>query len=106
MGIPYREETPSGWSATVEQTWHIEEVPDGVRLYGICPTCKDPSETRVVVVSVAPGAGAGAERKSVASDGKEPVLVVCDCEGEHEGGPPGRRGCGRAGYLNLISDGA
>lgn len=106
MGIPYRAETPTGWAAAIERTWKIEELPEGVRLYGICPTCNDPSETRVVAVAVAPGANTGAERKSVASDGKEPVLVVCDCEGGHDGGPPGQRGCGRAGYLNLVSDDA
>jgi hypothetical protein len=105
VSTPYREETPPGWAAAVERTWKIEPVPDGVRLYGICPTCDDPSETSVVVVAVAPGASPGAERKSVASDGTERVLVVCNCAGEHEGRPAGRRGCGRAGYLNLVSDG-
>lgn len=104
MTVPYREETPAGWSARVEQTWQIEEVPQGVRLHGTCPTCDHDSETRVVVVAVAPGARADGGTKSVASGGAEPVMVVCDCAEEHDGRPAGRRGCGRAGYLNLVSD--
>jgi hypothetical protein len=102
--FPYREETPPGWSEAVERTWRIEEVPQGVRLHGVCPTCDHESETQVVVVTVAPGARTDGESKSVASEGAEPVLVVCDCSAEHAGRPGERRGCGRAGYLNLIPD--
>ena len=104
MAVPYREETPSGWAEAVEKTWQIDEVLDGVRLHGTCPTCDHPSETRVVVVAVAPGARTDAERKSLTSDGAERVLVVCDCAQEHDGRPPERRGCGRAGYLDLVDD--
>ncbi len=106
MTIPYREETPAGWSATVEQTWRIEVVPGGVRLYGECPTCGHASETPVVAVAVAPGARTDAERKSVASDKPEPVLIACQCAEEHDGRPPERHGCGRAGHFSLIPDDA
>ena len=106
MTIPYREETPPGWSAVVVQTWQIDEVPGGVRLHGNCPTCDHPSETPVVEIIVAPGATSGAERKSVASDGAERVLIICACAQEHEGRPPERHGCGRAGLIDLTSDDA
>lgn len=104
MTVPYREETPAGWSTAVERTWQIEEVQGGVRLYGACPTCDHPSETKVVVVAVAPGARTDAERKSVTADEAEQVLVICGCVEQHGGRPPERRGCGRAGYLNLMPD--
>lgn len=105
MAIPYLEETPAGWSRTVQQTWQVEEVRRGVRLFGSCPTCGHPSESAVVEVATAtPGGSSDPGRKSFGGGGPEPLLVVCDCTEEHEGRPPGRRGCGRAGYLNLVPD--
>jgi hypothetical protein len=102
--IPYLEETPAGWSAIVQQTWQIEEVPDGVRLYGRCPTCDHPSETPVRLVAVAPGARSDGERKSLDSGEPERVLIVCACNQEHDGRPAEKHGCGRAGYLDLVPD--
>jgi hypothetical protein len=103
--VSYREETPQGWSRTVQQTWQVEEVPRGVRLSGACPTCGHTSESLVVeVITSTPGGQVDGGRKASASSKKEPVLVVCDCGEGHDNRPAGRRGCGRAGYLNLVSD--
>ncbi|GLW31615.1 hypothetical protein [Actinoplanes regularis] len=99
MTDPYREETPDGWSDRVAQTWEVEDVTDGLRLFGDCPTCRHPSETRVVVIRTAPGARPGLDLTR-----PEPVLVVCECAEEHEGRPAGRTGCGRAAYLELVTD--
>lgn len=96
----YAEETPPGWTRLVEQSWTIEEVSNGLRLFGKCPTCEHQTETRVVLVSLAPGN----ERKTTDPLKPEPVLVICDCAEEHEGRPAGRSGCGRAGYLELVDE--
>jgi hypothetical protein len=102
MADPYREETPDGWSDTVARTWQVESVADGLRVFGDCPTCHHPSEVRVVTVTTAPGALPA--KTALDPSRPEPVLVVCDCTQEHEGRPAGRNGCGRAGYLELITD--
>jgi hypothetical protein len=104
--VSYREETPPGWSRAVQQTWQVEEVQRGVRLSGACPTCGHTSESLVVEVTASTPGGQvdGSGRKASASNKVEPVLVVCDCGEEHDNRPAGRRGCGRAGYLNLVPD--
>ncbi len=98
MTVPYREETLPGWSDAVAESWGLEETADGIRIFGDCPTCRHPSETRV-------------EKATVALPGKAPldpadpvpVLIVCDCTAEHEGRPAGKSGCGRAAYLEVTA---
>jgi hypothetical protein len=104
MSKPYKKETPPGWSAEVQRTWTVTELPDGLRLAGDCPTCAHATETRVVFAWVVPGRPSDPERKAITIDKGEKVLVVCDCETDHEA-PPGKTGCGRAGYLLLVPDG-
>jgi hypothetical protein len=105
ISVPYVQETPTGWTAEVQRTWTVTELPDGLRLAGDCPTCDHVSETLVRFAWVVHGLPADPERKTVTIQKGEKVLVVCDCETDH-GAPPDRRGCGRAGYLLLVQDAA
>src|SRR2546423_14146806 len=85
VAVPYLEETPAGWSRTVQETWRLEGLRDGgVRLSGPCPTCGHASETLVTrIILSTPGT-----TKSVGANGPEPVLVQCDCGLEHDGRRP------------------
>ncbi|WP_221322349.1 hypothetical protein [Actinoplanes sp. L3-i22] len=100
MTVPYREETPPGWTDAVAQNWSIDTTDRGFRLAGDCPTCTHPTETWVVTVAMVPGA----LPPRVTLTESETVLVVCDCAEEHEGRPSDRTGCGRAGYLEMLSE--
>ncbi|WP_436529782.1 hypothetical protein [Actinoplanes sp. HUAS TT8] len=96
MTVPYREETPAGWSEAVAEGWNLESVAGGLRLSGDCPTCRHPSETRVEDATLAvPG------RTTADPMDPIPVLIICRCGAEHEGRPAGKLGCGRAAYLEV-----
>jgi hypothetical protein len=57
----------------------------------------------VLEVTIVPGAQPqGAPR--IDSSQPVPVLVVCECAADHAGRPSGRTGCGRAGYLELVTE--
>jgi hypothetical protein len=97
MAIAYREETPHQWSETLAGTWNVVEQADGYVLSGQCPTCTDACTVTIDRVRFVPGqAGERKGRSDV-----EQLTIVCNCPAEHPGAPPGKRGCGRGGYLTL-----
>ncbi|MFI1988528.1 hypothetical protein [Actinoplanes sp. NPDC020271] len=102
--ISYREESPDGWPEAVAQSWAVDDVTNGVRLSGPCPTCGHPTQSLILHVTLAPGARPQPDTKSLDLSRPEQLLVVCECAMEHAGRPAGRSGCGRAAYLDLMTD--
>lgn len=66
-------------------------------LQGNCPRCAE-AMTFPVVAKVYRGG-------SASQAGAQPIVLFCTSEGEYEGRPPGRKGCGAYWSLVLADEG-
>lgn len=96
--VDWDEHQDQAWLRRVVTELAREDEDEVVRFHGPCPRCRDE-----ITVEIPRPPAFDALREE---DAEEPATQApddsarraCDCEGEHNGRPEGRRGCGVWGY--------
>ena len=109
MSVPYEETARLEWTlkardlvadGRIKGRYRITSGIASVHVWGMCPRCEDHLlDVRRTLTAVIPG-----DRSSPATPSAQstaPVDVDCGCSHEHDGGPPGSRGCGVSFRIEL-----